>query len=217
MIKHLLLATVLTTSLSAEEGWTELFDGKSLTGWVKGDGKPAGIGGWVAEDGALHRKSGGGDLFTAKEYGDFEFSVEWKISPGGNSGIKYRVIQFGKSWLGPEYQVLDDTAHPDGKNGADRQTAALYYLKPADPETKKLKPVGEWNTTRIVARGNHFEHYLNGAKVMDMVVGSDEWKAAYAKSKFKGTEGFAQNPQGRLMLQDHGNEVWYRNIRIKEL
>jgi hypothetical protein len=221
MTKHLLFAalssTLLTATLSAEDGWTDLFDGKSLTGWVKGNLEPAEAGGWVATDGVLHRKSGGGDLFSAKEYGNFELSLEWKIAPGGNSGIKYRVAKFGKGWLGPEYQVLDDSAHPDGKNGTDRQTAALYYLKPADPAKKKLNPTGEWNTTRIVVKGNHFEHFLNGAKVMDMVVGSDEWKVAYAKSKYKSAKGFAENPKGRIMLQDHGDQVWYRKIRIKQL
>lgn len=198
--------------------WTDLFDGNSLRGWVNAAGKPAKIGGWVIADGVLHRQNkGAGDLFTAEKFGDFELSLEWKISPKGNSGIKYRVANYDGRWLGPEYQVLDDNAHPDGKNGADRLTAALYYLKPADPKTKVLHPVGEWNSTRIIVKGKHFQHFLNGAKVVDITVGSNEWKTALAKSKFKGVHGFAENPKGRLMLQDHGNPVWYRKIRLRKL
>lgn len=215
-----LTATALVLPASAEPGqagWVNLLDGTGLTGWTQADGKPVSSGGWVVEDGVLCRKEKAGDIFTAAEYGDFELTLEWKISPKGNSGVKYRVKQFGKSWLGPEYQILDDGTPADSKNGSDRHSSSLYYLKAADPKTKKLKPVGEWNTTRIIAKGGHFQHYLNGAKVVDITVGSDEWKTAYAKSKFKDVKGFAENPKGKIMLQDHGAQVWFRKIQIREL
>ena len=145
MTKHLLFAalssTLLTATLSAEDGWTDLFDGKSLTGWVKGNLEPAEAGGWVATDGVLHRKSGGGDLFSAKEYGNFELSLEWKIAPGGNSGIKYRVAKFGKGWLGPEYQVLDDGAIPMAKMAPiAKQPPSTTSSPPTPPRRSSTRP-----------------------------------------------------------------------------
>lgn len=191
-----------------------LFDGKSLTGWTNGAGKPVAAG-WVVEDGTLHRADRGGDIFTEKEYGDFELVFEWKISPGGNSGVKYRFSKYGNAMLGPEYQVLDDEKHPDGKD-EDRRSASLYDVVEPSKE-KALKPVGEWNHAKIVARGTHLEHWLNGKKVVDIDTAGDEWKQRVAKSKFKGVGDFGQNKSGRIMLQDHGNKVWYRNLTIREL
>ena len=123
----------------------------------------------------------------------------------------------GKGLLGPEYQVLDDEKHPDAKVGPQRQSAALYDLVAADAAAKRLKPPGEWNESRIVVRGGSIEHWLNGAKVVSITVGSDEWKAVHAKSKFKGVADFAANAKGRIMLQDHGDEVWFRGLMIREL
>ena len=216
-MKYLLVLLFSLASLSAEEGWVSIFDGETLKGWHTGNGKAVEEGAWVAEGGVLHRKGKGGSLFSEKEYGDFEFRWEWKISPKGNSGVKYRVTKYGKSLLGPEYQVLDDKGHPDGKVGGHRQSASLYDILAADAETKKLKPVGEWNQSRVVVRRGHFQHFLNGAKVIDITVGSDQWKSLIAKSKFKKTEGFAENAKGRIMLQDHNDPVWYRKLEIKEL
>ncbi|MDB4409132.1 DUF1080 domain-containing protein [Akkermansiaceae bacterium] len=139
------------------------------------------------------------------------------MSEKGNSGVKYRVTKYGKNLLGPEYQVLDDDKHPDGKVGPNRQTASLYDILPADAGKKKLKPVGEWNQSSIVAKGNHLQHFLNGEKVIDLKVGSDEWKKLVGESKFKKQEAFAENAKGRLMLQDHSDPVWYRNLAVKEL
>jgi hypothetical protein len=193
-----------------------LFDGKSLSGWVSGDGKPAQEGkGWAVADGVLHRKERGGDLFTEKEYGDFELEWEWKISEGGNSGVKYRVTAYGKSLLGPEYQMLDDARHADGKLNTHR-TACIYDLFPAAAD-KNVKPVGEWNASRIVVRGGKFEHWLNGAKVAECDTASQAWKDAVARSKFKNQKEWALNPKGKIMLQDHGDQVWFRSIRIREL
>ncbi|MGE9267883.1 MAG: 3-keto-disaccharide hydrolase [Verrucomicrobiales bacterium] len=203
------------SSLAGAEEWVSLFDGETLAGWETGSGKPAKEGGWVAEDGVLHRKSGGGDLLSAKEYGDFELRWEWKISPKGNSGVKYRVKKFGTANLGPEYQILDNE-HPDGKKTVKRQAASLYDLKAIDPKAE-LKPVGEWNQSRLVVKGNHFQHYLNGTLALEVKVGDEEWQEIFAKSKYRKTEGFAANATGKILLQDHQDPVWYRQIEIREL
>lgn len=217
-MKHLVqtvaVAALVSTS-AAEEKWVSIFDGETLKGWTNASGKAVKEGGWVAEKGVLFRKGKSGDLYTEKTYADFEFRWEWKISPKGNSGVKYRVTNYGKANLGPEYQVLDD-AHPDGAKSVKRQAGSLYDIL-ATNDKKKLKPVGEWNSSRVVVKGHHFQHYLNGELVVDVVVGSDVWKEAVAKSKFKGRENFAMNPSGRIFLQDHGDEVWYRKLEIKEL
>jgi hypothetical protein len=165
----------------------------------------------------LHRASSGGDIFTNMEYGDFELTWDWKISPGGNSGLKYRVVKYQKKGiLGCEYQILDDAVHPDGKIGPHRQTAALYDILPP-AANKSLKPVGEWNTAKVVVKGKTFEHWLNGTKVLSADITSPVFKAALAKSKFKDVPGFAEGATGRIMLQDHQDEAWFRNIKIKPL
>ncbi len=194
-----------------------LFNGKDLTGWTDAKGRPMAEGWKVEEGGVLHRAGKGGDLYTAAEYGDFELSWEWKVATGGNSGVKYRLATYAGKTLGPEYQMLDDVNHPDGKIGPHRQSASLYDLKPADPAVKKLHPAGEWNSSRIVAKGTVLEHWLNGVKVMSADTSSEEWKAILAKSKFKTIADFARNPAGRIHLQDHGDEAWFRNISIKVL
>ena len=209
------LAVALVSTSAADEGWVSLFDGETLDGWTNAKGQKVEEKAWIAEDGVLFRKKRGGSLFTAKEYRDFEFRWEWKISPKGNSGVKYRVSTYGKDFLGPEYQVIDD------QNGAVRRTpryqaGAIYDLIPPNDQ-KILRPVGEWNSSRIVARGPHLQHFLNGKLVAEVKVGSDQWKKALAKSKFKGRQDFAANPTGRIFLQDHGNQVWYRKLAIKEL
>lgn len=209
-----LLITAGYGTAGDDGGFTPLFDGDTLDGWTTAGGEPVAEG-WVVEDGVLYRKSGGGSIFTDRSYGDFDLRLEWKISPGGNSGVKYRVKEYGGRLLGPEYQVLDDTEHADG-NHPKSSTAALYALIPAG-EGKQLHPPGEWNRTRIVARGTKFEHWLNGQKVLEVDTTGDRWKEAVAESKFADVEGFGQNERGRIMLQDHGDEVWYRNIEIRPL
>lgn len=216
LLRPLLLSVCLLLSAPAQEA-APLFNGKDLTGWTTGDGKPI-TAGWVVEDhGVLHRASKGGDIFTAQEYGDYELAWEWKIAPGGNCGIKYRVMAFpGKGFLGCEYQLLDDANHPDGKIGAHRQTASLYDLLPPVPD-KPLKPAGQWNHSKIVVKGHTFEHWLNGAKVLTVDLTSETFKAARAQSKFKAVAGFAENPKGRIMIQDHQDEAWFRHITLKPL
>lgn len=160
--------------------------------------------------------SGGGDIITREVYEDFDLQVEWKVADGANSGIMYRV-SLGDSapyMSGPEYQILDDAEHSDGEN---ELTAAgsLYGMIPA--KDKKLRDVGTWNKTRIIVEGNKITHYLNSKKVLEAEIGSDEWNEQLENSKFKDWEKFAKNKEGHIAFQDHGNEVWFRNIRIKRL
>ncbi len=209
------LGLSLNRALAAEEGKAvSLFDGKTLEGWVTGAGKPV-TQGWVVVDGAIHRADKGGDIYAVKEYKDFIFTFEWKIAAGGNSGVKYRFGKYAGGNVGPEYQVLDDAKHPDAKVGKKRQTASLYdILEPGDQ--KKMKPLDQWNTAKVVARGTKIEHWLNGKKVIDVDLSSEEFKAALAKSKFKNSPDFGAKA-GKIMLQDHGDKVWYRNLMITEL
>ena len=200
------------THADPQAGWQDL---SNLESWVDGAGKPVPAGKWAVRDKILHLSGkGGGSLYSAKEYGDFELIFDWKISPKGNSGLKYRMAKYeGKGMLGLEYQVYDDGDKPFSKSSS----ASLYDIIPPDPKTKKTNKVGEWNRTRIVVRGAHFQHFLNGKKVVEITVGTPEWKTALAQSKFRNAKGFAENAKGPLMLQDHGSEVWYREIRLKEL
>ncbi len=196
-------------------GWKSLFDGKTLNGWrgYKQQQVPAG---WKVEDGVIARQSGGGDIVTNDEFGDFELALEWKISPGGNSGVFYRVIDGqGEAWhMAPEYQILDNAGHSDGKNPLTSAGSCYALYAPVRDVTK---PVGQWNETRIIAKGKHVEHWMNGTKLLEYEIGSPDWNAKVAASKFKVYPHFAEQPRGRIGLQDHGNLVWYRNIRIREL
>jgi hypothetical protein len=202
----------------AEDAEIPLFNGKSLEGWVTAGGRPV-TRGWVVEDGMLVRASRGGSIFTAKEYGDFDLRFDWKIAPRGNSGIKYRVAFYEKGvygnpgWLGCEYQVFDDVGR---RTGPEHSCGALYELYPPLSD-KPLRPVGEFNESRVVVRGTRIEHWLNGAKVVEADTSSDEWKQRIAASKFHDVAGFGQNAKGRIELQDHGSQVWFRSIRLRPL
>ncbi|MGF1583183.1 MAG: DUF1080 domain-containing protein [Gemmataceae bacterium] len=197
--------------------WISLFDGQSLDGWkrYRGSGSPGEQ--WQAQDGVLHLTGrGGGDISTTKKFRNFELELEWKISAGGNSGIMYRVKGGDVSpWrTGPEYQILDNAKHRDGQNPL-TSAAALYGMVPADGGM--LKPVGKYNKTKIVLKGNHLEHWLNGKKVVEIEIKSERWKKLYQASKFRDYAKFGQMKTGYIVLQDHGNPVWYRNIRIRRL
>ena len=187
------------------------FDGKSLSGWTTIDGSPAPKG-WEVLDGVIHLNKSEqrtGHIVTAREFGDFVLSFEWKIAPGGNSGIKYRVRAYGERVIGCEYQIYDDAS--EKKVEPKNSSGALYDLYEPNA-AKKLNPAGQWNRAKIVVQGNHIEHWLNGEKVVDAMVGDNEWKKRLAESKFNEHEDFSRQPKGKLMLTDHGSEVWYRNF-----
>jgi hypothetical protein len=197
-----------------EEGWTDLTDPRHWRSYGT-DTFPSG---WVLEDGALARtaEGDGGDIVTREPYADFELALEWKVAPCGNSGIFYRGAE-GAEYIwntSPEMQVLDNTCHADGQYPS-HTAGAVYDLY--TPTVDVARPGGEWNAARIVARGPHVEHWLNGQKVAEYEQGSAEWTARIAASKFRDEPGFGTYPSGLIGLQDHGDLVWYRNIRLRRL
>jgi hypothetical protein len=209
------------TPAEQKAGWRLLFDGETAAGWrgFKKTDFPKDI--WVVEDGCLKHlakdhSGANGDIITVAQFNDFDFQFEWRIAPGGNSGVKYLVTEERSGPIAHEYQVLDDDKHPDAQVGSHRRTAAFYDVLP--PNSKKvLRPVGEFNISRILVKGNHVEHWLNGAKVLEYELDSDALKAAIEKSKFKNVAGFEKKIKGPILLQDHGDEVCYRNLKIREL
>ena len=194
-----------------------LFEGKTLDQFRGYDKEEIGAG-WKVEDGTLHfdGTKGSGDIVTKQEFKNFVLKFEWKISEGGNSGVMYRVsLGDKKPYLsGPEYQVLDDSKHHDGKKPS-TSAGSLYALYV--PQNKTLNPVGQWNTSKIVLNGSKVEHWLNGNKVVDAEIGSADWKEKVEASKFKTWEKFGKNDKGHLCFQDHGNKVWYRSITVDVL
>ena len=205
-------------ALTAEEkaaGWKLLFDGKSLAGWrsYKSETPPTG---WRAVNGELVRDGEGGDLMTAEQFDDFELRFEWKVTANGNSGVIYRIATTEEfPWqTGPEYQILHNQGHRDGK--APITSAGSNYA--VNPPTKDLtRPVGEWNEGRIVARGNRVEHWLNGGKVVEYEINSADWLERVKASKFAKLANYGRITRGYIALQDHGDVVSYRNIKIRTL
>lgn len=206
------------SNAEAREGWELLFDGKSTEHFrgFKQEGFPGQ--GWAAENGNLraHARGGGGDIVTQEQYGDFEFACEWKVGEGGNSGIMYRVSE-ERNWpweTGPELQILDDKTHSDGRNTL-TSAGSLYALYACAHDV--ARPAGEWNHARIVLKGNHLEHWLNGIKVVDCELWNDEFTKLYEASKFVKMPGFGRETEGYIALQDHGDDVWFRNIKVRSL
>jgi hypothetical protein len=208
------------TPAEIKAGWRLLFDGKTTSGWrgFKKTGFPADR--WVVKDGALAHiptgagdSQGGGDIVTSDKFSEFDLRFEWRIAAGGNSGLKYFVTEEREGPIAHEYQVLDDAGHPDAKVGTHRQAAAFYDVLPP-AAGKPLRPVGEWNESRVLVSGTHVEHWLNGAKVLEYEMGSAPVKAAIAKSKFKDVTGFGTKIDGHILLQDHGDEVAFRNLKV---
>lgn len=207
------------TAAEKSAGWQLLFDGKTLDGWRpyrKKAGEP--LAGWEVKDGTLHclPKAKGEQPITVRKFNDFELSWDWKILPKGNNGIKYFVTEDRPKSPGPEYQMLDDAGHPDGKIGPHRQTASFYEVLPPAAD-KPLRAPGEWNTSKIVVRGLAVEHWLNGKKVLAYELGSEAVKAGIAKSKFKNDPGFGDKIPGHILLTYHNDDCWYKNIKIREL
>jgi len=206
------------TAAEKAADWQLLFDGKSFAGW-HGYGTPGmPAAGWEVADGMIHviGKSKSNDLITERKFTDFELSWEWRIAEVGNNGVKYFVNEKRPDARGHEYQMLDDDRHPDGKLGANRQTAAFYDVLPAAAD-KPVRTPGEWNVSRIIVRGGHVEHWLNGKNVLTYELGSPEVKAGLAKSKFKNAPGFGDKITGPILLTYHETDCWFRSVKIREL
>jgi hypothetical protein len=214
-------------------GESSLFDGKSLAGW-RGYKKTDAAGGrWTIQDGTLtlppkdgRDTRGARDIISAETFDLFELTWEWKVAQGANSGLKYFVLEDRDSAIGHEYQLIDDERHPDAKIGPHRQTAAFYDVLAAKipPAPGLKKPAGEWNSSqirvapsRVVKGGTRVYHYLNGVRVLEYELDSPELDAAIEKSKFKGIERFGKLQKGHILLQDHGDQVWFRNIKVQRL
>lgn len=203
------------TAAERADGWTLLFDGTSLDGW-RGYNRPDLPGGWEAQDGMLVRTGEGGDLMTDRDFADFELTLEWRVEAAGNSGVFYRAAE-GEEWIyhsAPEMQVLDDAGHYDGRDPL--TSAGANYGLHAAPRGV-VHPAGEWNHARIVVRGAAVEHWLNHEQVVSYQLGSPEWEALVAGSKFVEWPAYGRAARGHLGLQDHGDPVWYRNVKVREL
>lgn len=216
-----LLSAAPVNQLTDEEkaaGWKLLFDGKTAEGWRTFKKQSFPDRGWVVEDGWLHcLGKRGGDIITDAEFNDFELQWDWKLASAGNSGVKYFVIESRREALGHEYQMIDDERAAGVDKGNRKQLTASFYAVLGPTTQPPVKPPGEVNSSRILVQGNHVEHWLNGEKVLEYECGSDTVKAAVAASKFKNTADFGSKVKGHLLLQDHGSEVWFRNVKLRVL
>ncbi|SHG22642.1 protein of unknown function [Microbulbifer donghaiensis] len=200
----------------AAEQWRPLFDGETLNGWTGVNGSRIGDA-WQVVDGNLVLTAGGaGDLVSAEKFADFELQLEWKISERGNSGIIYRVAdEDAPVWMsGMEYQVLDNAAYPELEKPS-HSAGALFDLYA--PSEEAVRPTGEFNSTKIRVEDGRVEHWLNGRMIVSYQLWSEDWRARLADSKFSDYQQFARTERGHIALQDHGDKVWYRNIKIREL
>ena len=223
--QSIVIAQVNTlTPKEEKQGWKLLFNGNNLDGWTSVGKDTPPTNGWEVKDGILtvnaEGSRRGGDIITKEQFSDFEFSIDFNISEGANSGIKYFFFRYQQGgWLGLEYQVLDDNRHPDAKMGRDgnRLQGGLYDMFAPSPK-KKDNPPGQWNQARIVAKGSKVTHYLNGKKVLSFDRKSETYKKAWELSKFnKSVPMFGDIEKGHILLQDHEDRVSFRNIKIKVL
>jgi hypothetical protein len=204
------------TSTAQGSGWRMLFDGKTTNGWRGYDSEqvPAA---WKVVDGVLTKEVSTGDIMTKDQFADFELELDWKLGPAGNAGIFYRATHEYDHvyWSGPEYQLLDDAAAPDGQNRL-TSAGAAYALYP--PPAGVVKPANEWNSTRIIVKGAHVEHWLNGKKLLEYELWSPDWLAKVKASKFSEWPNYGKAKKGYIAIQgDHNGTLWLRNIRIREL
>lgn len=200
----------------AQESKPEFFNGQDFTGWVTERDKPVEQG-WEIVDGMIHIKREKGEprwghILTTGQHENFELEFEWKLTQGTNSGIKYRVRNYEGKTLGCEYQINDETKTQFDEHS----TGSLYALYPPNDQ-KVLNRTGEFNRGKIVVQGKRIEHWLNDKRIVVAEVGSKDWKERIANSKFDNEEGFGENPQGQIMLTDHGGEIWYRNFKYRKL
>jgi len=212
------------TDRELNEGWKLLFDGKTPAGWMNARSEVFPSTGWEIKDGTISVNpeiGRGGDILTTEKYGNFELIVDFKYAPGANSGIKYFVDTETNNGalasIGCEYQVLDDRLHPDAKAGigGNRRLAGLYDL--IAPKNQRDNGANKWNRAIIIVNEKHVQHWLNGQMTVEFDRGTPEWKELVATSKFKNSPGFGEVTEGRILLQDHGNFVWYKNIKIREI
>jgi hypothetical protein len=206
------------TAAERADGWRLLFDGTTSTGWrgFHQTGFPSK--GWDVKDGCLHHaaRAGGGDLVTDGLFEDYDFRFEWKIDAGGNSGVKYFITEDRSGAIGHEYQLMGSRTPAEALVDLKHATASFYDVLP--PATNALpRSPGEWNESRILVQGNHVEHWLNGVQVLTYELGSDAVKAGIAASKFKTVPGFGTHFAHRLLLQDHGGDVAFRNLKLRVL
>jgi Domain of Unknown Function (DUF1080) len=224
LLAHTALADTPPNTLTAAEradGWRLLFDGKALTGWRGYKKRDTAGTRWVVEDGSLCVPPADGsdtlgqrDIISNDTFDGFDLRFDWKIGPGSNSGLKYFVTEARDAAIGHEYQIIDDARHGDAKvSGGERQTASFYDVKAAT--SHPTRAIGEWNHSRVVVAGNHVEHWLNGIKVLEYELGSPAILKAVEESKFKGMTGFGTRVRGHILLQDHGEAVCFRNVKIK--
>lgn len=213
----LALSAVLVSCAArgSDAGWAPLFDGTSTAGW-RGYRQEHCPHGWQVVDGALSRVAEAGDLVTLEEFQDFELEFEWRLAPGGNSGVMFRVSEdHDAPWeSGPEYQLLDDAAHKDGLDP--RASTGSNYAMHA-PRVNATRPAGAWNQARLVVRGAHVEHWLNGRKIVEYELWSDDWERRVSACKWKDRPDYGRRKRGRIALQDHGDPVAFRNLRIRRL
>lgn len=212
LLVALILVVLLAPALARGDDTALLFDGKSLDNWSTQDGKRV-TSGWQIVDGMIHLQPTtpkAGHIITKREFGDFRLSFEWKIAPRGNSGVKYRVRAYDGYFRGCEYQIIDDTGYHRLLASRNR-TGALYDL--VEPgNQKRLQPLDQFNSSTILVEIDHVTHWLNDRKILAIKIGSPDWRQRVAESKFSDDPDFAQNRSGRIMLTDHGSEVWYRNF-----
>lgn len=220
--------TSTADTASGESGeWITLFDGETLSGWKRYNADSIGPL-WKVEDGVIvcsstgggEAEGMGGSLITLQQFGNFELTLDYKLSPEGNSGILYHVVEadsFPHAYnTGPEFQLLDDSTSAYGQLKPEQMTAANYDMY-APNEAKKTKPVGEWNTVKIIYNNGQVEHWLNGEKVLEFEEGSEEWQQRHENSKWVDFPGWCKYKSGSIALQDHGNMTWFRNVKVREL
>ncbi|MDF2432248.1 MAG: hypothetical protein JWP44_1879 [Mucilaginibacter sp.] len=204
-------------------GWISLFDGKSLNGWHNFN-KKGKVNNWTIVNGALvclgaSANAKGGDIVTDKQYANFELEWSWKIEKGSNSGVMYHVVEAPKYQTtyetGPEYQIIDDNGWP-GKLEAWQKTGCDYAMHLANDQ-KKLMPVGQWNTSKIVFKNGHVEHWLNGKKILEFEAWTTDWNKKKTTGKWKDYPGYGIAKTGHIALQDHGHKAYFKDIKIREL